>query len=262
MIAWVFALLPGIFLIATFLSAASKNQYVIDLGNTLQSAYGNVVDTVDYVYDEVQEDVDYLNEAGANIYTSATNTFSRAGSSVNNLFNASDDPESISNAWLKAYGAARKANLDEGSSAVAATAVIGRVPPADTAAAIILSSIKSKVDNITISGEYLYVCGDSNSSPTTSLANQCQYVSQQCKGSPDPACRDKLIGVVGVPAVCLGKLATGGRAPSNSARDNCLACDTTLPAEELNTCRCTAMDNCPDKTVSAFADYDSAFNPA
>jgi hypothetical protein len=38
-VAWIFAIVPGLFLLFTFLNAASKNQYVIDAENSIKNAY-------------------------------------------------------------------------------------------------------------------------------------------------------------------------------------------------------------------------------
>ena len=288
--AWAFAIIPALFLIVSFLMAASKNKYVIDAENSIASAYNTaaadvkygyntaaadlsyagdqvqkgynvVASDVDYIADQAQKDVNYLNTAGTNTYTSASQTLKNTGSSISNLFGISQDPQSISDAWLKAYGAAMKAGLSSASAAVAATAVVGSAPPDGTAAAAVAANLGSSTNQVTISGEFVYLCGDGSktSIPGTGLADSCKYITQACLNSSDAACADTLAGVLSAPAVCLGSLATGGTPPSSSARDNCLACDPSLAPVDLNACRCAAMGNCPSSTSEKFANYASAF---
>jgi hypothetical protein len=254
-VAWIFAILPGLFLLFTFLNAASKNQYVIDAGNALEDAYeytrDNVTygvkkayDTVDYVYDEAQEFVEDVNTYGVK------------------------KSNSISDAWMKAFGTAKANGSTEGEAAVAATAVVGSAP-AGTEAAAKAKEVAPSADKTIVKGEYLYLCGngDGNNGPTPTLSEQCVIAFNNCKTASDKeACMDKEVSNLAIPAVCLGSLATGGKAPTRDQLSKCLDCstDTTKTIEGLNSCRCAAMGNCPDKpqVVAGFANYASAYHPA
>jgi hypothetical protein len=274
-VAWLFAIIPALFLFISFLMAASKNQYVIAAENTIASAYKTGAEDVNYianqaaktyktVADEAVKDVNYLNSQGSVVYDNSKKTIGGVGDSIGNLFGISQDPASISNAWLKAYGAASKAGLDQGSAALAATSIVGSSPDKDTPAGIFLAGIKTQANSTTVSGEFVYLCGDGGKIPPSSvLAEQCKYVNAQCKPD-DFACKDKLIGVINIPAVCLGALASGGKAPKVEARDSCLAC-MTKPGPTDPTyanCLCVGMgnSNCPGVpdtkvVVAGFANY-------
>lgn len=253
-VAWIFAILPGLFLLFTFLNAASKNQYVIDAGNAIEDAYeytrDNVTygvkkayDTVDYVYDEAQEFVEDVNTYGVK------------------------KSSAISDAWMKAFGTAKANGSTEGEAAVAATAVVGSAPAGTEAAAKAKEAAPSANKTI-IKGEFLYICGngDKNDLPPLGLTEQCLNITNGCKGEPDEeACKDKAVSYLAIPAACLGALATGGTPPNKQARDACLACDPMKSTgDELNLCRCDALGNCPDKppVVAGFANYASAYYPA
>jgi hypothetical protein len=256
-VAWIFAILPGLFLLFTFLNAASKNQYVIDAGNALEDAYtytrdnvtygvNKAYDTVDYVYDEAQEFVEDVNTYGVK------------------------KSNSISDAWMKAFGTAKANGSTEGEAAVAATAVVGSAPAGTEAAAKAKEAAPSANKTI-IKGEYLYLCGngDVDNGPTPSLAEHCLKAYNKCKDAPNKeACGDEEVSDLTIPAVCLGSLATGGKAPSRDKLNKCLDCsnDSNKTIDELNSCRCETMGTCPDKAaamaVAGFANYASAYHPA
>ena len=255
--AWIFAILPGLFLLFTFLNAASKNQYVIDAGNAIEDAYeytrDNVTygvkkayDTVDHVYDEAQEFVEDVNTYGVK------------------------KSSSISDAWMKAFGVAKTNGLEGGAAAIAATAAVGSAPPVGTESAAKAKEVMSSTNSTTVKGEYLYICGDGGKRlPFEKAAALCTRVSNECAKvavADQDACKDKGASYYLTPAVCLGSLATGGAPPKDDARNECLRCDTdTMTGDELNFCRCTAMGTCPDlaaPVVAGFANYASAYYPA
>jgi uncharacterized membrane protein len=247
-LSWALAVIPSIFFLLTTLYAISQSKTFIaaeqGLGNIFGAARDKITyaadtigDTVGYAARQATAGVDYVNRYGQNTYNAAGQTISSAG-------------KSVGDAWNSVFNAQVKAGVDPAKAAVVATATAG-APAAGTAAATTATAAIATAPSVTVKGEYLYICGDGVDPKTaapSSMAESCKYVSQQCSGSKDPDCYDKLIGVVSVPAVCLGMLATGGMPPSATARNNCLACDPNLDAEALKKCRCTAMNNCPTST--------------
>jgi hypothetical protein len=248
-IAWMFAIIPGVFLIITTAYYISKSRLYMAIEDTVENAYKTTAGGVKYVANRVGTAADVI---GTNV-----SQFSDQAVANMNSINAYGTGLSTSaaDAWNNIFQAQVNAGVDPAKAAVVATAAAGSpsvgTPEATTAAQAIATA-----PSVTMKGEYTYLCGDGTdpkSAPPESMADQCKYVSQQCSASTDPDCYDKLIGVVNAPATCLGLLATGGVAPSYTARNNCLACDPTLDSEALKLCRCTAMNNCPTAVMPSAA---------
>jgi len=253
-LSWALAIIPSIFFLLTTLYAISQSKvfiaaekgiediytsarekaiYAANQASSLANTLGN---DVVYAAQQANAGVNYINKYGQNTYNAAGETLASAG-------------KSVGDAWNSVFNAQVKAGVDPAKAAVVATAAAGS--PAGTPAATTATAAIATASSVTIKGEYEYLCGngtDPKSAPPDSMAESCKNVSQQCAGSKDPDCKDKLIGVVSIPAVCLGMLATGGTAPSYTSRNNCLACDPKLSSEALKLCRCTAMNNCPTST--------------
>jgi len=243
LIAWVLAIGPGLFLIVTTLYSISKSTLFITTKKSIGDLFNATGDTISYLSDEALSRVESINKYGQTTYKETGKAISSAGTS-------------IGDSWNSLFNAKVATGMDPAKAAVQTTAEVG-APVAGTAADNTAKVALATSPSVTITGEYTYLCGngiDARSVPPASMAESCKYVNQQCTGSTDPKCRDKLIGVVSVPAVCLGMLATGGAAPSYAARDNCLACNdaydskSTTYTADLAKCRCEAMGNCPTAT--------------
>ena len=240
--AWAFAIAPAIFLVVTFLYAASKNTYVIAAQDRVSWAAGKVVDTAKYttdqsgkIFNKAVSDVNYINE-------SASGTFKGVG-------------DSISNTWNAFFNSAKVQGKSDAAAAVVATAATGGTPPAGTAAGAMAAAAIPTGTTVAIKGEFNYLCGDGSaqSIPKGKWAEDCKKVRDLCSGKSDVnLCRDESISILDTPAVCLGGLPSGGAPPPYDKRDACLACPTdNKTKEQIDKCRCTALGNCPAVTITA-----------
>lgn len=255
-VAWVFTLIPGIFLLVTFLTTASKNEYVIGAGNKIKGVYTGTVDTAKRGFDSVYNTVDYLYDEGKEFVDDVNKFGSKAG-------------ESASDWWMRLFNQNKSAGKSDGAAAIAATAGSGIVPPANTEAGVMVQQLTGAVNSTVIKGEYAYLCG--GNAPSAALAEHCSEANTQCAKDTNPNCRDTAIRVLKVHAVCLGSLATNtagstNTPPSTDSRDKCIACEKEWEKNftSIDQCRCTAMNNCPkpSTTVTGFSNYGASYFPA
>ena len=249
-LSWVLAIVPGIFLAISGIYALTQNRYFIAAERGIGRVYDTTLNVANKVRNELGEWSDQAVDSVNSINTYGQQAYKETSAGLR------DTVGSINNAWNRAFNAQVEAGVDPAKAAVIASAATGTTPDAGTAAAATASAAIASAPSVTITGEYLYLCGDGTdpkSAPPDSMADQCKYVNQQCASSADPDCYDKLIGVVNAPSVCLGMLATGGTAPSYNARNNCLACDPKLDPDSLKLCRCTAMNTCPTSVMGSTA---------
>lgn len=256
MIGWISALLPGLFLLVSFLYAASKNEYVISAGNSVKSVFNQAYDTVDYAgdqawyaYEEARKKADML----ANYAVKQVDSLNRAGSRF-----VTDSSES----WDSMVRRLTADGVPKDQAAAAATAAKGAAPAGSTVAEEVRQSIASGNTSF-IKGEYDYLCGTSaETTPSdTDLLKSCTKCHTECMDSTDVNCKDKCTSKnVKINLLCLGGLSLGYTAPSAAQRDNCISCIRNPPetADEKAMCFCSAMNNCPTKTVAEL----SAIPPA
>jgi hypothetical protein len=228
--AWIFALLPALFLIVSFLMTVGKNSFFIAAKDKIGSAWDATEDTIGNIYNKSVDKVNSLNASGENIYK-----------------HVRDD---VSDLWLALYNASVGSGTSPQKAAIQATAQVGAPKtgsPAEavaTAAAMVAAPATATATATvteTIAGEFEYMCIPSPTDAATAAA--CNACAKE-HGTTDKAALDKCIGSQApAPAVCLGTLATGGVAPSSKKRDECIACtDPKKTTDEQNACRACAMN--------------------
>ena len=237
-LAWVLTIFPAIFVGITVVYALTQHKYFISATQAVGSAYNEAAGWSTQAVTLVKS----INDSGRKTYSESET------------------------AWINTYSRLVGNGMDPAKAAVAASATNGDPKPGSDADNLAKNSGANNKP-VSVKGEYLYLCGDGvdpRSAPTGVFPEICIKLVSQCNSRTDYECLDEKLSLLipaPAPAACLGMLPSGGAAPSYSARNNCIACETSVVRDNYDTeakykidlakCRCEAMGNCPTNNFEA-----------